>query len=79
MLHPIVVNALCAPESGFPSQAFAIEREVRRLCFGQSSSSFWFCGFWASLFTSPCLIHILLVIALIVLVINLVSGRRSVL
>ena len=47
-----VVNALRAPGPGLPSQASAIKRGVC-LCFGQSSSSFWFCGFWASLFTSP--------------------------
>jgi hypothetical protein len=72
------VNALRAPGPGFRLRR-AQSREVS-LCFGQFSSYLlvlWLLGF--SLHIAGSLIHLLLVVALIVLVINLVSGRRSVL
>ena len=53
--------------------------ERRRICFGRFSwlfSILWLLGF--SLHIGGGLIHLLLVVALVVLVFNLVTGRRRV-
>ena len=70
---------LRAPGPGFPTQASAIERGVLYMLWTifVILLVLWLLGF--TLHIAGGLIHILLVIALIVLVINLVSGRRSVL
>jgi uncharacterized membrane protein YtjA (UPF0391 family) len=73
------VNALRAPEPGFPSQASASERGVSSMLWTifVILLVLWLLGF--SFHIAGSLIHLLLIVALIVLVINLVSGRRSVL
>jgi Ca2+/Na+ antiporter len=70
---------LCAPEPEFLSQARAIERDVPSMLWTifVILLVLWLLGF--TLHIAGGLIHILLVVALVVLVINLVSGRRSVL
>jgi hypothetical protein len=73
------VNALHAPEPGFPSQAFAIERGVLYMLWTifVILLVLWLLGF--SFHIAGSLIHILLVVALVILVVNLISRRRSVL
>ena len=71
------MNALGAPEAGFPSQAFATERGVSHMLWTifVVLLVLWVLGF--SFHIAGGLIHLLLVVALIVLVVNLVSRRRS--
>ena len=71
------MNALGAPETGFPSQAFAIERGVSYMLWAifVILLVLWLLGF--SFHIGGGLIHLLLVVALIILIVNLVSGRRS--
>ena len=73
------MNALHAPEPGFPSQAFAIERGVLYMLWTifVILLVLWLLGF--SFHIAGSLIHILLVVALVILVVNLISRRRSVL
>jgi Family of unknown function (DUF5670) len=74
------VNALAAPGPDFRFQALATHRErgiVMLWTIFVILLVLWLLGF--SLHIAGGLIHILLVIALIVLVVNLVSGRRGVL
>jgi Family of unknown function (DUF5670) len=68
---------LFAPEPGFPFQARAIEKGALNMLWALFVILLvlWLLGF--TLHIAGGLIHILLVVALIVLVINLVSGRRS--
>jgi uncharacterized protein DUF5670 len=63
----------------FPTQASAFERGVLYMLWTifVILLVLWILGF--SFHIAGSLIHILLVIALVVLVINLISGRRSVL
>jgi hypothetical protein len=71
-----LVDALGAPEADFPAQAPAMRKGALMLWgIFVILLILWLLGF--SLHIAGGLIHILLVIALIVLVINLVSGRRS--
>ena len=72
------MNALCAPETGFPSQASEIERGVLTMLWAifVIVLVLWLLGF--SFHIAGSLIHLLLVVALIILVFNLVSGRRAV-
>ena len=72
------MNPLFAPEPGFPSQALAIERGVLTMLWAifVVVLVLWLLGF--SFHIAGSMIHLLLVVALIILVINLVSGRRSV-
>jgi Family of unknown function (DUF5670) len=72
------VNALGAPEAGFPSQAFAIERGVLHMLWTIFIFLvvLWVLGF--SFHIAGGLIHLLLVVALIVLFVNLVSRRRGI-
>ena len=72
------MNTLGAPEPGIPAQAFAIEKGVSNMLWAifVILIVLWLLGF--TLHIAGGLIHILLVIALIVLVINLVTGRRAV-
>jgi hypothetical protein len=76
----VCVNALVAPGPDFWFQARATHRE-RSIAMLWTIFVIllvlWLLGF--SLHIAGGLIHILLVIALIVLVVNLVSGRRGVL
>jgi Family of unknown function (DUF5670) len=73
------VNALGAPEADFPSR----RPQCREGVFDMLWTIFvvllilWVLGF--SFHVAGSLIHLLLVVALIVLVFNLISGRRSVL
>ena len=70
------MNALRAPEPDFPSQAPAFERGESMLwTIFVILLVLWLLGF--SFHIAGGLIHILLVIALIILVINLITGRRS--
>jgi hypothetical protein len=71
-------NSLGAPEPGFPAQAFAFEKGVLNMLWAifVILLVLWLLGF--TLHIAGGLIHILLVIALIILVINLVTGRRAV-
>lgn len=69
---------LFAPGSGFPPQAYQIKRGVNVLwAIFVILIVLWLLGF--TLHIAGSLIHLLLVIALIVLVVNLVTGRRGVL
>jgi hypothetical protein len=69
---------LIAPGSGFPPQAYQTKRGVSVLwAIFVILIVLWLLGF--TLHIAGSLIHLLLVVALIVLVVNLVSGRRSVL
>jgi uncharacterized membrane protein YtjA (UPF0391 family) len=72
------VILLFAPETGFASQASAIEKGVWNMLWAifVILLVLWLLGF--TLHIAGGLIHILLVIALIILVINLVTGRRGV-
>jgi hypothetical protein len=69
---------LGAPEPGFPAPAFAIEKGALNMLWAifVILLVLWLLGF--TLHIAGGLIHILLVIALIILVINLVTGRRAV-
>jgi hypothetical protein len=74
------VNARFVPEPDFRLQALATPRErgiAMLWTIFVILLVLWLLGF--SLHIAGGLIHILLVIALIVLVVNLVSGRRGVL
>jgi hypothetical protein len=72
------VNALRAPEPGFPTQAWALQRGESMLwAIIVVLVVLWLLGF--SFHVGGALIHLLLVVALIILVINLISGRRSIL
>ena len=69
------MNALRAPEPGLPPQASAIERDKSMLwAIIVVLVVLWLLGF--SFHVGGALIHLLLVVALIILVINLISGRR---
>jgi hypothetical protein len=72
------VNALSAPEPGFPSQASPIGKGVLYMLWAifVIVLVLWLLGF--SFHIAGGLIHLLLVVALIILVFNLVSGRRTV-
>ena len=72
------MNSLGAPEPGFPAQAFAFKKGVMNMLWAifVILLVLWLLGF--TLHIAGGLIHILLVIALIILVINLVTGRRGV-
>ena len=72
------MNSLGAPELGFPAQALAIEKGALNMLWAifVILLVLWLLGF--TLHIAGGLIHILLVIALIILVINLVTGRRGV-
>jgi hypothetical protein len=71
------VNALGAPETGFPSQAFAIERGVLDMLWAifVIVLVLWLLGF--SFHIAGGLIHLLLVVALIILVFNLFFRRSG--
>jgi hypothetical protein len=71
------VNSLGAPEPGIPAQAFAIQKGVLTMLWAifVILLVLWLLGF--TLHIAGGFIHILLVIALVILVINLVSGRRG--
>jgi len=76
MLHPIVVSVLRAPEPGFLPQVCASQRGESMLwAIVVVLVVLWLLGF--SFHVGGALIHLLLVVALIILVINLISGRRS--
>jgi hypothetical protein len=68
---------MCAPEPGFPSQASAIERGVLYMLWTifVILLVLWILGF--SFHIAGSLIHLLLVVALILLLFNLFSGRRA--
>jgi hypothetical protein len=72
------VNALRAPEPGFPSQASTIERGELYMLWAifVVVLVLWLLGF--SFHIAGSMIHLLLVVALIILVFNLVFRRRSV-
>jgi hypothetical protein len=72
------VKSLGAPEPDFPTQAFAFEKGGLTMLWAifVILLVLWLLGF--TLHIAGGLIHILLVIALIILVINLVTGRRAV-
>ncbi|MGA2753247.1 MAG: lmo0937 family membrane protein [Terracidiphilus sp.] len=73
------MNALGAPEPGFPSQAYTMQRGVLNMLWAifVVVLVLWLLGF--SFHIAGSMIHLLLVVALIILVFNLISGRRRVL
>jgi len=71
-----VVKSFASETKGFIR--FSLLTSTGRLtCFGLFSLFCLFCGCWFQLHIGGALIHLLLVVGLVVLVINLLSGRRS--